>query len=85
MNRIFLLSLMIMMCGSRGFSQVFVNDVDKVATVVIDYCVDGKGARYDVVVNQEQSTYKDEGWQLGCVESFKKAELIYPMKMTNDC
>ncbi len=66
-------------------SQIFVNDIDRVAVVVIDYCVDENGNRYNETINQEESNYKDEGWQLGCLNSFKKAKLIYPMKMINDC
>ncbi|WP_437395450.1 hypothetical protein [Flagellimonas lutimaris] len=85
MNRIFFLILVSVVGTTNMFSQVFVNNVERVGTVVLDYCVDDEGKRYNIVVNQEKSTYKDEGWQLGCVESFKKAELIYPMKMTNDC
>lgn len=66
-------------------SQTFVKDIDRVAVVVIDYCVDKNGKRYNETINQEKTTYKDEGWKLGCLESFKKAQLVYPMKMTNDC
>lgn len=67
------------------YSQTFVNDIDKVAIVVIDYCVDENGKRYDIKINQEKSTYKHEGWREGCLEHFKKGKLIYPMKMTNEC
>ncbi|TYA71935.1 hypothetical protein [Seonamhaeicola marinus] len=68
-----------------SYSQTFVDDVDRVAVVVIDYCVDNNGKRYDIKINQEKSNYKHEGWQLGCLEHFKNAKLIYPMKMTNEC
>ncbi|MDO5971053.1 hypothetical protein Q4Q35_14695 [Flavivirga aquimarina] len=68
-----------------SYSQTFVNDIDKVAIVVIDYCVDENGKRYDIKINQEKSTYKHEGWREGCIEHFKKGKLIYPMKMINEC
>jgi len=68
-----------------SYSQTFVDEVDRVAVVVIDYCVDNSGKRYDITINQEKSTYKNEGWQQGCQEHFKKAKLIYPKKMTDEC
>ncbi|UOB17513.1 hypothetical protein [Abyssalbus ytuae] len=68
-----------------SYSQIFVDDVDRVAVVVIDYCVNKNGNRYDITVNQEKSTYKHDGWQQGCLEHFKKGKLIYPMKMTDEC
>jgi hypothetical protein len=68
-----------------SYSQTFVDDVDRVAVVVIDYCVDNNGKRYNITINQEKSTYKNEGWQQGCLEHFKKGKLIYPMKMTDKC
>ena len=68
-----------------SYSQTFVDDVDRVAVVVIDYCVDENGKRYDITINQEKSTYKRDDWQQGCLEHFKKGELIYPMKMTDEC
>jgi len=68
-----------------SYSQTFVDDVDRVAVVVIDYCVDNNGKRYDITINQEKSTYKDKGWQQGCLEHFKKGKLIYPKKMTYEC
>lgn len=68
-----------------SYSQTFVDDVDRVAVVVIDYCVDENGKRYDIVINQEKSTYKHQDWQQGCLEHFKKGELVYPMKMTGEC
>lgn len=70
---------------SFSHAQIFVNDVDRVAIVVIDYCVDQDGNQYDFEINQEKSTYKNSSWQLGCLEHFKKGELFYPMKMTNEC
>ncbi|WP_299113680.1 hypothetical protein [uncultured Winogradskyella sp.] len=80
-----LLFFIIVIISSFSYSQTFVDDVDRVAVVVIDYCVDENGKRYDIVINQEKSTYKHEGWQQGCLEHFKKGELIYPMKMTDEC
>lgn len=68
-----------------SYSQTFVEDVERVAIVVIDYCVDIDGKRYDIKINQEKSTYKDNDWQQGCFEHFKKGELVYPMKMTKKC
>lgn len=68
-----------------SYSQTFVDDVDRVAVVVIDYCVDNNGKRYNITINQKKSTYKHVGWQQGCLEHFKKGRLIYPMKMTNEC
>ena len=68
-----------------SYSQTFVDDVDRVAVVVIDYCVDDNGKRYDITINQEKSTYKNDDWQQGCLEHFKNGKLIYPMKMTDKC
>ena len=68
-----------------SYSQTFVDDVDRVAVVVIDYCVDENGKRYDININLEKSSYKNESWQQGCLEHFKKGDLIYPMKMINNC
>lgn len=68
-----------------SYSQIFVDDVDRVANVVIDYCVDEDGERYDIKINQEKTTYKDESWQQGCLKHFKEGKLIYPSKMTNKC
>lgn len=83
MKKLFFLWLLVISFNS--YSQIFVDDVDKVAVVVIDYCVDNKGERYDIIINQDKSTYKNNGWQKGCLEHFKKAKLIYPMKMTDKC
>lgn len=83
MKRLLLFGLTIITFCS--YSQTFVDDVDRVAVVVIDYCVDDKGKRYDITINQEKSSYKHEGWQEGCLEHFKKGELVYPMKMTDEC
>ncbi len=80
-----LLFFVLAMISFSCYSQTFVDDVEKVAVVVIDYCVDKNGKRYDIVINQEKSTYKHKGWQQGCLEHFKKGKLIYPMKMTNEC
>ncbi|GGI57488.1 hypothetical protein [Winogradskyella haliclonae] len=66
-------------------AQIFVDDVERVGIVTIDYCVDNSGKRYDININQEKSTYKDEGWQLGCLDHFKKGYLAYPQKMINEC
>ncbi len=79
------LSFTLLLISFWSYAQIFVDDVDRVAVVVIDYCVDEKGKRYNIVINQEKSTYKHEGWQQGCLENFKKAKLIYPMKMTDEC
>ncbi|MFY0714404.1 hypothetical protein J1D01_12040 [Seonamhaeicola sp. NFXS20] len=68
-----------------SYSQTFVDDVDRVEIVIIDYCVDDNGKRYDISINQEKSTYKNHGWQQGCLEHFKNGKLIYPMKMTGEC
>ncbi|WP_299121390.1 hypothetical protein [uncultured Tenacibaculum sp.] len=67
------------------FSQTFVDDIDRVAIVVIDYCVDENGKRYNIKINEEKSTYSHNGWRLGCLDHFKKAKLYHPMKMTNKC
>ncbi len=80
-----LLFLLFAIYSLTSYSQIFVNDIDKVAVVVIDYCVDEKGNRYNERINQEKSTYKDKGWQLGCLKNFKNSKLMYPKKMTNDC
>lgn len=66
-------------------SQTFVDDVDKVAVVVIDYCVNESGERYNIEINKEKTTYNNEGWKQGCLQHFKDASLIYPMKMVNEC
>ncbi len=79
---LFLVFIIISFCS---YSQTFVKDVDKVAIVVIDYCVDENGKRYNIKINQEKSTYKHEGWRQGCINHFKEGKLIYPMKMTNEC
>ena len=68
-----------------SYSQTFVNDVDRVAIVVIDYCVDENGKRYDITINQEKTTYKRDDWQQGCLEHFKNSQLMYPLKMTGKC
>ncbi|WP_106794204.1 hypothetical protein [Aquimarina sp. Aq78] len=78
----FLVFVIISFCS---YSQTFVDDIDKVAIVVIDYCVDENGKQYDIKINPKKSTYKHEGWKQGCLEHFKKSELIHPMKMTNEC
>lgn len=83
MKKIFLLLFIII--SFHSYSQTFVNDVSKVAVVVIDYCVDENGKRYDIKINQDKSTYKHEGWRQGSLEHFKKGKLFYPMKMTNEC
>lgn len=80
-----LLILCYMMSAFTSYAQIFVENVDRVAIVVIDYCVDEHGQRYDIKINQEKSTYKDVSWQKGCLEHFKKGELIYPMKMIKQC
>ncbi|WP_281986499.1 hypothetical protein [Aquimarina aggregata] len=80
-----LLYLVFIIIPFCSYSQTFVDDIDKVAVVVINYCVDENGKQYDIKINQEKSTYKHEGWKQGCLEHFKKGELIYPMKMTNEC
>lgn len=83
MKKLFILFCIMSTFGA--YAQIFVKDVDRVAIVVIDYCVDPKGKRYDFKINQEKSTYKDLSWQLGCLEHFKKGKLVYPMKMTRQC
>lgn len=83
MNRLFFYGIILLSFCS--YSQTFVDDVDRVAVVVIDYCVDKNGKRYNVAINQEKSTYKHEGWQQGTVVHFAKGKLIYPMKMVNKC
>ncbi|MEP5254189.1 MAG: hypothetical protein ABJQ39_03940 [Winogradskyella arenosi] len=79
------LILVFVIISSYSSSQTFVDDVERVAVVVIDYCVDTNGKRFDIKINQDKSTYKHEGWQQGCLEHFKNGTLIYPMKMTNTC
>ncbi|WP_299157829.1 hypothetical protein [uncultured Tenacibaculum sp.] len=83
MKKFLFLSFIIISFSS--YSQIFVNDVNRVAVVVIDYCVDENGKRYDIKINQEKSTYKHKGWRQGCIENFKNGKLFYPMKMTNKC
>tara|TARA_R110002051_G_scaffold325867_1_gene432603 strand:- start:141414 stop:142052 length:639 start_codon:yes stop_codon:yes gene_type:complete len=79
---LFLVFIIISFCS---YSQTFVDDVERVGVVVIDYCVDENGQRYDIKINQDKSNYKHEGWRQGCLEHFEKGNLIYPMKMTNQC
>lgn len=66
-------------------AQTFVDDVERIAVVVIDYCVDEEGDRYNIKINNDKSSYPNEGWRLGCLEHFKNGKLRYPMKMTNEC
>lgn len=66
-------------------SQTFVDDVERVAIVVIDYCVDENGKQYNIKINQEKSTYKHDGWQQGCLEHFNNGVLRDPMNMVNKC
>ncbi|WP_299336647.1 hypothetical protein [uncultured Psychroserpens sp.] len=80
-----LFSLLVCLQVSISEGQIFVDDVDRVAVVVIDYCVDDKGERYDMVINQEKSSYTHQGWQEGCLTHFKDAKLMFPMKMVNEC
>ncbi|GGG12545.1 hypothetical protein GCM10011344_11540 [Dokdonia pacifica] len=80
-----LLFLGILCISSYSNAQIFVNDIDRVAVVIIDYCVNENGERYDITINQEKSSYKDEAWQKGCLDHFKKSTLLYPMKLTNHC
>lgn len=68
-----------------NYAQTFVDDVNKTAIVVIDYCVDKNGKRNNITINQNKSTYKNEAWQEGCLAHFKKGVLNYPMKMTGNC
>lgn len=67
------------------FSQTFVDDIDKVAVVVIDYCVNESGERYNIEINKEKTTYNNEPWKQGCLQHFKDGTLIYPMRMVNQC
>lgn len=80
-----ILLLFFLLIGPKLASQVFVDDIDGIAIIVIDYCVDENGNTYDEKISTEKSTYNDEGWQQGCLESFKKAGLRQPMKMVNQC
>jgi len=79
------LIFVLLFIGSKLTAQVFVDDIEKVAIVVIDYCVDENGKTYNESVSNEKSTYTNEDWRLGCLESFKKAGLRQPMKMANQC
>ncbi len=65
--------------------QIFVNDVERVAIVVIDYCVDSSGNRYNLTINDEKSTYKDKDWQYNCMTHFEESRLMYPEKMGDQC
>lgn len=80
-----LLFLALILYSFGSYSQTFVDDVERVAEVVIDYCVDENGKRYDISINQEKTTYKNQAWQQGCLEHFKNGTLKYPMKMTEKC
>ena len=81
----FLLFSVFLLGTSYATAQTFVDDVDKVEIVVIDYCVDANGERYEIKINTEKTTYLDEEWQLGSLEAFKNSEMNYPMKMINEC
>ena len=65
-------------------SQTFVDDVEHISYVVLDYCVDAEGQRYDIKINQDKTTYHDEGWQQGCIDHFKKIDWT-PIEQANDC
>jgi len=73
----------LMFFSSEG--QTFVDDIDRVAIVVIDYCVDTNGERFNIVLNEEKTTYKNKAWQDGCITYFKDASLMQPMAMVDDC
>ncbi len=80
-----ILFLFFLIISIPSISQTFVDDVDRVAVVVIDYCVDEDGECYDIKINDEKSSYKNEGWRIGCLEHFKKGKLRFPLKMANAC
>jgi len=65
--------------------QTFVDDIDRVAIVVIDYCVDTNGERFNIVLNEEKTTYANKAWQDGCITHFKDAKLMQPMAMVDKC
>jgi len=66
-------------------SQVtFVNDVEKIEPIVINYRVNNEGIRENIEINNSLTTYKDESWQQGCIDHFKKGKLIAPLSMINE-
>ncbi len=77
------LSLILFLVFNTSYSQIFVDDVERVETVVIEYKVDEKGKRYDVAINKEFTTYLDKDWQLGCLDHFNNATMRFSMKMAN--
>ncbi|WP_342872377.1 hypothetical protein [Psychroserpens sp. AS72] len=72
-----------MFYSSEG--QTFVDDVDRVAFVVIDYCIDSSGNRYNITINEDKTTYLKKDWQEACITHFKDAELPQSMKMLDRC
>ena len=85
MSKRILLSILLCLSYTIATSQTFVEDVDRVAIVVIDYCVNEKGERYDIEINKEKTTYQNAGYQEGCMNHFKEGKLKLPMAMVNDC
>lgn len=62
----------------------FVEDVEKVESIVISYKVDSIGKRYDLKIDEELTSFKNESWQQGCLEHFKNGKLKYPLRMLNE-
>lgn len=81
----YIFSLLLCLSFCISVSQTFVDDVERVSIVVIDYCVDEKGERHNIKINNEKTTYLNEAWQQGCMNHFKNGTLRYPMKMVNEC
>lgn len=77
--------LFFLLISQISIAQTFVEDVERVAIVVIDYCVGVNGEITNVEINKNKSTYKHEGWQQGCLEHFNDGKLRDPMNMTDKC